>query len=398
MFEVDESVSVADEELRGTFRAALTPAIPLIVDAAITAIHRDGAFSGRLADALERNLRIGLTDAVYHWFEMSTSAANTDLHFELGRAQARAERSLDELMGFYRIAGQTAWRRLTQLGAAQGIEPEYLYRLAETGFGYVEELSTQAAAGHAEEQSHRSVAARSRRSELLRMLLRDPQPGRDQLESAARATGTELGSTLALFVGATEHYDRFARSGRELFLLEPREAEFTGLIFDPCAPGRVRELTSASERAEAQLALGPCVAVKDARSSLARARALFKLARIGLLDGGPLVRAEDHDLALLLGAEPELAQELAERRLAPLETVRGAKTRADLALTLRAWLRNPGQRKTVAHLLDVHPQTVRYRMVRLRELFGDALDDPDGRFELELALRLVPFAALIDRT
>jgi DNA-binding PucR family transcriptional regulator len=30
---------------------------------------------------------------------------------------------------------------------------------------------------------------------------------------------------------------------------------------------------------------------------------------------------------------------------------------------------------------------VRYRLTRLRDLFGDRLDAPDGRFELELALR-----------
>ena len=35
----------------------------------------------------------------------------------------------------------------------------------------------------------------------------------------------------------------------------------------------------------------------------------------------------------------------------------------------------------------MHPQTVRYRLARLRERFGDALDDPDARFELALALR-----------
>jgi DNA-binding PucR family transcriptional regulator len=65
-----------------------------------------------------------------------------------------------------------------------------------------------------------------------------------------------------------------------------------------------------------------------------------------------------------------------------------------MALTLRAWLRNPGQRKTIAHELGVHPQTVRYRMTRLRELFGPVLDDPHGRFELELALRVRPYAEL----
>jgi DNA-binding PucR family transcriptional regulator len=43
-------------------------------------------------------------------------------------------------------------------------------------------------------------------------------------------------------------------------------------------------------------------------------------------------------------------------------------------------------RATAAELF-VHPQTVRYRLGRLRDLFGAALEDPDARFELELALR-----------
>jgi hypothetical protein len=33
-------------------------------------------------------------------------------------------------------------------------------------------------------------------------------------------------------------------------------------------------------------------------------------------------------------------------------------------------------------------------MARLRELFGATLDDPDGRFELELALRVRPYGDL----
>ncbi|RUQ43324.1 PucR family transcriptional regulator, partial [Micrococcus sp. HSID17228] len=37
--------------------------------------------------------------------------------------------------------------------------------------------------------------------------------------------------------------------------------------------------------------------------------------------------------------------------------------------------------------LGVHPQTVGYRVGRLRELFGEALEDPDARFDLEIVLR-----------
>ncbi|MCA1689033.1 MAG: helix-turn-helix domain-containing protein, partial [Actinobacteria bacterium] len=37
-----------------------------------------------------------------------------------------------------------------------------------------------------------------------------------------------------------------------------------------------------------------------------------------------------------------------------------------------------------------HPQTVRYRLGRLRDLFGDALDEPDSRFALTLATQPDP--------
>jgi hypothetical protein len=378
-------------------RAALMPAVPTIVEAAIAAIRTRGPDLGSSASALERNLRLGLTDAVDRWLDAAPAASDGELHFALGRAQARAGRSLDELLSFYRIAAQTMWRRLTELGTASGIAPQHLYGLAETGFGCVEELSTQAAAGFAEEQSHRSGASHSRRSELVRLLLNDPQPARDVLEAAAHAVGIELSPSLACFVGAAGRYDAFARSARDHVVLGPREGAFIGAMFDPDGPGRRRQLAAAAERAGVQLALGPAVPVEQARSSLRRAQALLELIQVGLLQAGALTQADDHDVALLLSAEPQLADQLAARRLAPLDAVRGASTRRNLALTLRAWLRNPGQRKTIAHALGVHPQTVRYRMVRLRELFGTALDDPDQRFELELALRVRPYAQLAGR-
>jgi PucR C-terminal helix-turn-helix domain len=53
---------------------------------------------------------------------------------------------------------------------------------------------------------------------------------------------------------------------------------------------------------------------------------------------------------------------------------------------LLAWLqtRSIGQTAARPH---IHPQTARYRMNQLRGMFGPALDDPDTRFELEMALR-----------
>jgi len=72
--------------------------------------------------------------------------------------------------------------------------------------------------------------------------------------------------------------------------------------------------------------------------------------------------------------------------LPPLaELPAGARLR--LSETLRAWLDHQGRIPPIAEALHVHPQTVRYRLGRLRELFGAALEDPQARFELELALR-----------
>jgi hypothetical protein len=372
-------------------RAALMPTVPVIVDAAIAAIRR----REKLADserALEHNLRLGLTNAVDRWFEGAPLSADLELHFALGRAQARSGRSLDELMGFYRLAAQAIWRRLTEVAAERGLAPADLYRLAETGFGCVEEISTQAAAGYADEHSHRSGTSRSRRGELVRLLLKTPPPDPDALREAGLEAGVELTATIAIYAGPAGRYDDFARGAREQILLGPLEDGFVGVLLDPDGPGRRRALEIAAERCGAELALGPAVAIAQARASLARARALLALSRAGHLPPAPLVQAEGQEAALLLSGDPDLAAALGERLLAPLAAVRGAGARANLTLTLGAWLHHQGQRKAVAHELGVHPQTVRYRMQRLRELFGDSLEDPDGRFELELALRAAPFA------
>ena len=61
--------------------------------------------------------------------------------------------------------------------------------------------------------------------------------------------------------------------------------------------------------------------------------------------------------------------------------------RPALVDTLRSWLAHEGDRAAVAADLVVHPQTVSYRVARLRELFGPSLDEPRTRFALRLVLQ-----------
>jgi len=159
---------------------------------------------------------------------------------------------------------------------------------------------------------------------------------------------------------------------------------------DPDAPGRRRQLIAALAAATGEAetaALGPSVAWERAVASLRRASSAFRLAAAGGIAASGLVVADDHLGALLLAADPEVAADLARTRLAPLAELPPGP-RARLVETLRAWVDRPGQVQAVAAVLEVHPQTVRYRVRRLRELFGDALEDPEQRFELGLALRL----------
>jgi hypothetical protein len=178
-------------------RAALLPAAREIVDAVVTAVRLQGREVDWFDEGFEWNLRRGLLDAVERWFGDSRPSSDAELHFGLGRAQARAGRSSEELMGVYRIAGQTAWRSATEIGAPKSVPAEDLYLLGETGFAYVDELSAHVAAGVAEEQAHRSGVWHLRRNGLVRLLPLEPPTARDVLRAAARVAGVELGEAVA---------------------------------------------------------------------------------------------------------------------------------------------------------------------------------------------------------
>jgi DNA-binding PucR family transcriptional regulator len=105
------------------------------------------------------------------------------------------------------------------------------------------------------------------------------------------------------------------------------------------------------------------------------------------LGGRGLIEAREHLASLILLGDRELARTLAAERLRPLLEL-PAPERDRLLETLRAWLDHQRHTPGIAAELHVHPQTVRYRIARLRELLGDALETPDGRFELQMALRV----------
>ena len=371
-------------ELDPALAAALRPALDPLVDEVIAVVEASvPAYRG----VLERNVRPGVRQALDGFLELvgggdEPQLPARDVYVAFGRGEFRAGRTLDALLGAYRAGAQVAWRGLAAAGDAAGVDPRSLYRLAEAIFAYIDEISAASAEGFALEQSRAAGEEQERRRRLVELLLREPQPPPSAIEAAAREAGWTLPASLAVLAFAGERPPQAAARLPADVLLARVEGVDWALVPDPAAPGRRAQLARAVE--DARAVLGPAVAPTQAARSARRARIGLRIPGLG---GSGLVIADEHLLELLLEADEELAADLAAARLAPLDHL-PARTRERLLETLSAWLDAHGEARPAAERLHVHVQTVRYRLGQLRELFGEALDDPRARLELALAIRI----------
>jgi hypothetical protein len=380
------------EELPTEVADVLRPELPALADEIVGELSRGVPDYARpLEGPFGQALRYGVEEALGRFTTMVENPRadrdeGRDVYLNLGRGEMRAGRSLDALLAAYRLGARVAWRRLATAGERAGLSPRTLYALAEAIFAYIDELSAESIEGYAREQAAAAGALQRRRQRLAALLVQEPPADPATVEAAAAGAGWRLPRSLAALVveaeGSGEQADRLAlRLGPDA--LVAHVAPFVVALVP--APGRRAELEAAVRGRRA--ALGPAVSWQEAGVSFARARALVRLAGDGRIEGADgLLLAETHKLSLLLGVDRRLARDVADAALAPLES-ETELSRERLGSTLDAWLRHRGRTEAVATALHVHPQTVRYRLARLRELFGPRLDDPDGRFELELALR-----------
>jgi len=373
----------------------LGPELPGLAEEIIAAISRAVPdYARSLEGPFGVALRVGVEEALRQFVEMverpgADRGAGRQTYVDLGRAEMRAGRSLDALLAAYRLGARVAWRRLARAGERAGLEPATLYLLAESIFAYIDELSGESIEGYTREQAAAAGESQRLRRRLAGLLVQDPPADATVVEAAALASGWGLPRAVAAVCAEGEDADRLAmRLGADV-IATPLAAGLCALVPDPDAPGRRAQLDAAFR--ERRGAIGPAVPWRRAATSAQRARAALALAEDGAIAVGAtgLLVATDHSLELLLGADRPLARDISDAALEPLgdET---AASRLRLRTTLEAWLAERGRTERVAAQLHVHPQTVRYRMARLRELFGDRLDDAETRFELQVALRIGP--------
>jgi PucR-like helix-turn-helix protein len=323
----------------------------------------------------------------------------------LGRGEARSGRAMDALLAAYRVGARVSWRELSRTAVEAGLPADTLAKFAELVFAYIDELSAASVSGHTDELAT-TGRVRERYLQDLAMGLLHGDPT-DQLMARAERADWEPPRTLTAVIlpsaqvrsmlGALD--PRTLRPEVDLEDLagpgdsgEDDPAEVAVLLV-PDADGSSRAVLLRNLRGH-QAWVGPARPWTSARTSYVRAlraRQLGLTAGPEAADPNAPVDTERHLTTFVVTADPAALDDLRRQVLAPFAALRPA-TADRLTETLREWLLHLGRRDEVAAALHIHPQTVRYRMGQIRDLYGNRLDDPQTVMALTIALAHQPTA------
>ncbi|MCO7220740.1 CdaR family transcriptional regulator [Klenkia sp. PcliD-1-E] len=362
--------------------------LPKVAEDTVAAIVEEvPAYAGAYSDGMSAIIDNAVQLALGGFLELATTrgaaAADTpiqpalDASYKLGRGEARGGRSMDALLGAFRVGARVAFRGLAEEAVAAGLSAAQLARFAELVFAYIDALSAASVSGHAEELQ---TTGRARARELdklgLRLLAGAPQ---DELVAAAERAGWTPPRTLTAVLVPGGRV-RGALAVLDPATLQPGDDEPAVLLVpDVEGPGRPALLRALEGR---EAVVGPPRPWWDVAASHRRAT---RVAELGGVGDGPAVDTQQRLCELVLHADEDALADLRAAALAPLQDLSDS-SREKLTETLRSWLLHHGRREAVAAELFVHPQTVRYRMGQLRDLYGDRLEDPRTVLELTLAL------------
>jgi DNA-binding CsgD family transcriptional regulator len=308
-------------------------------------------------------------------------AHRDDLCRKLGRYEAEEGRSLDSLQAAYRIGGHVAWQRVMVVGQACNLSSSIMSMLADAVFGYMNELAALSVCGYQEAKAQSTDARQQARRRLLQLIVeRPPVPLRAITDLAEQTSWTVPDEVTLVAVEPGVLCPTMLCGGDILADLDsPQPA-----LLVPGAPGDTLRAVLGTCRA----AVGLTVPLADAADSLRWARQAFTLAEAGIIDDGPVTRCEDNLVNLWLMSDSALADEVCRRQLGALEGLT-PRQQERLTETFGAWLETRGTAAEIADRLQVHPQTVRYRIRQLERTLGDQFGDPDARFAMEMVLRVM---------
>lgn len=305
----------------------------------------------------------------------------------IGRGEADEGRSLDSFQSALRLGARVTWRRINALVDAELLPRNVLAAFGEALFLHLDEMAAATTSGYTEARLHRAGELQQRRARLLDLLTADP-PAVGRGDQRARAHRGVAGAEGA--GGGRDRPRAAARGGgpahRAAGVPRPVRRRSRPSSSSPIRRGRGGRGRSPGRCTGYVRRWGP-----PWRCTRAPGRCAGRPRRWSWCGGAscPIRR-----WCAARSTWPRSCSSGTRRwwtrwpnaALSPLERMRSPQ-RERLAETLLTWLQSGHNASEVAARLAVHPQTVRYRMRQLDELFGERLHDPTAQFEMQLALR-----------
>jgi hypothetical protein len=296
----------------------------------------------------------------------------------LGAGEARENRGAEVLLAALRTAGRLMLRSASEaLAQIRPVTVDDLITLSDATSAFTDELASACTDGLAQQLREQAGEGDRRRRLVADLLLRGGAPPGLLRDAVAGIGWPEPEAVVPVLLPLDQARDARFRFGADGVVAERGRDAVLLLRSGPRASRG--QLTEALRGRGA--VVGPALGWAEVPEAVRLAERTAEL--VG--QSSEPVFTDDHFATLALRGEPGALAVLSARRLAPLAGVRASQREA-LLVTLESWLRHWGSRAAVAAELFVHPQTVSYRLKRLRELFGDDLDDPATRFELLMVL------------
>jgi hypothetical protein len=327
-----------------------------------------------------------------------------DLAFARSAAMRRARSgfALEDYINAFRVGQQVFWEAVLDAAGPTAAGREAALSLATPLMRYCDFASTHAGHAYAEFRQHAVADADRERRDLLEHLLAGELPARGPLRAAAQAYGvcaeTRLMVVVAAPAGPGGDPDAagaaLARAAlgdtRTLVVLRQAEIVAVPALGPGCDAARVCERVDAVEarlrEAGLPMALGistPAAGVAELPRAYAEAHAALELVADGGVAALPRLAAFDY---LTLSA-PETARRLVDpalREFLAEDRARGGGLRDTVQALAAADL----QVAAAARRLQVHPNTLQYRVSRIEERTGRNPRRVADLIELLVAIRL----------
>ncbi|WP_210576766.1 helix-turn-helix domain-containing protein [Streptomyces sp. GESEQ-4] len=379
-------MTVIDPPLAKSLSDMLRPHLPDAVEEIEREVRVHVHEGGPPVDAdYRRAVRQVIDETVAHFVDSlgrpaTDSTRLTELYSQLGAEAACRGYSLDRLQTALRLSGQVACRRFIKDAYRFSWPKETLSSLTDGLFGLLAQAADAGAQGYARQQGELATDRERRRRRLRNLLVRELPPDPGMIHEQARAADWRVPGTVAAvaLVSAAHPPSRILPPD----VLADWDASYL-IVPDPDSAGREWLPTLLVPLGAA--AIGPTVPAERTAVSLRWARRTVALMERGVLPSDRPQRAADHTALLAAAMVEDLIDTTSAVFLAPILAL-PPRRRVPLLTTLLTYLQCGDNAVITSARLQVHEQTVRYRLRRIAELTGSRVYDPADRLDLMITL------------